>query len=335
MGELLLSADVLEVLSTLVLDLLSACDALPFPEFQHEALRFVQEKLPFDSALWAAGTVAAGRESVIFSIFLYNQPEEMLASYERVKGRDVAFMRALAQPGTTINVALSDVVWEVGSEALKAHAERYGMQHILTTVTRGPVTELLGAISLYRSDPANRFSEQERLLLQNLVPHLVALCNRSRIQHLEEAPHPGRERRRRAAALIDGKGMLYNANPGFVDLLLSEWPDWRGPMLPPALFDSAVTASATRVLFSRIAVHASAVNDLFLLYLREITPCDSLSQREWDVATAFGHGMSHKEIARHLSIAPSTVRNHLSTIYEKLSVSNKAELVHSLTMAPR
>jgi DNA-binding CsgD family transcriptional regulator len=334
MGELL-TPEVLGVLSTLLLDLFSACDALPFPEFQHEALRLVQEKLPFDSALWAAGTVAAGREPVIFSIFLYNQPEEMLASYERVKGHDLPIMRALAEPGMTINVAASDVVWAEGSEAMKAHVERYGMQHTLTTVTRGPVTDLLSAITLYRADPANRFSEHERLLQQNLVPHLEALCNRSRIQHLEEAMHPGRERRRRAAALVDGKGMLYNANPGFINLMLAEWPDWRGPMLPPALFDAVVTASATHALFSRIAVHASAVNDLFLLHLRKTAPCDSLSEREWDVASAFGRGLSHKEIARHLGIAPGTVRNHLTTIYEKLGVSNKAELVHSLAMAPR
>jgi len=218
---------------------------------------------------------------------------------------------------------------------MKAHAERYGMQHTLVTVTRGPVSDLLGAITLYRADPANAFSEQERLLQQNLVPHLVALCNRSRIQHLQDAQHPGRERRRRAAALVDGKGVLYNANPGFIDLMLAEWPDWRGPILPPALFDAIITAAATRALFSRISVHVSAANDLFLLHLREITPCDSLSEREWDVASAFARGLSHKEIARHLGIAPGTVRNHLSAIYEKLGVSNKAELVHSLAMAPR
>lgn len=331
----LLPPEVLEVLSTLLLDLLSVCDTLPFPEFQHTALRLVQERLPFDSALWAAGAMAAGREPVIFSIFLYNQPEEMLASYERVKSWDLVLAKALAQPGATINVALSDVVWEKGSEAMKAHGERYGMQHILTTVTRGPVTALLGDITIYRADPAHRFSEQERLLLQNLVPHLMTLCNRSRIQHLEEALHPGRERRRRAAALVDRKGMLYNVNAGFINLMLTQWPEWRGPMLPTELFDAIVTTSAPRALFSRIAVHASAVNDLFLLHLREIAPCDSLSEREWDVASAFGRGMSHKEIARHLGIAPGTVRNHLTTIYEKLGVSNKAELVHSLAMAPR
>lgn len=334
MGELL-APEVLETLSRLLLALYSACDVLPFQEFQREALRLVQASLPFDSALWAAGTLQPDQAPVIFSIYLYNQPGEMLTSYERVKGRDLAIMKALAQVGTTVNIALSDVVWEEGSAAMKAHVERYGMQHTLVTVTRGPVTELMGAITLYRADPANAFSEQERVFQQNVVPHLVALYNRSRIQHLEELLHPGQERRRRAAALVDRRGMLYNANPSFVQLMLVEWPDWHGPVLPPGLFDAIVTGCATRAPFSKIVAHATAVQDLFLLHLREIGLCDRLSQREWDVAAAFGHGMSHKQVARQLGIAPGTVRNHLSAIYEKLGVSNKAELVHSLKMAPR
>ena len=331
----LLSPELLETLSVLLLDLYAACDNLPFSDIQQEALRLVQARLPFDSALWAAGTLQPQHEPVIFSIYLYNQPEEMLSSYERVKGQDLAIVKALAQVGTTLNIALSDVEWTKSNEAMKAHAERYGMQHSLVTVTRGPVTELLGVITLYRSDPANAFSEQERLFQQNVVPHLVALYNHSRIQHLEELLHPGQERRRRAAALADGKGMLYNTNPSFVRLMLEEWPDWHGPMLPHALFDTIITGSAKHATFSRIVAHATTVNDLYLLHLREIGLCDSLSQREWDVAAAFGNGMSHKEVARQLGIAPGTVRNHLSTIYQKLGVSNKAELVHSLRMAPR
>ena len=334
MPELLLPG-ILETLSQLLLDLYAACDDRPFQDFQREALLLVQARLPFDSALWAAGTVQPGQGPVIFSVYLHNQPQDMLSSYERVKGRDLAFMQALAHPGRTLNVALADVAWEEGSEGVKAHAERYGMQHTLATVTVGPVTELLGAITLYRADPSNRFSEEERLFVQCLVPHLVQLFNRSRISHLGELLHPGQERRRRAAALVDGKGVLYNANSGFVQLMQKEWPDWHGPMLPSALISGIADDGAKRTCLSNIVVHIASVNDLFLLHLREIGLCDGLSQREWDVAVTFGDGMSHKEVARQLGIAPGTVRNHLSTIYEKLEINNKAELVHSLKMAPR
>lgn len=334
MGDLL-SAEVLATLSTLLLALQSACDSLPFAEFQHEALRLVQTRLPFDSALWSAGALGPHHEPVIFSIHLFNQPEEMLASYERVKHADTAFMKAFSQFGTTVNIALAEVDWQQGNEAMKAHAERYGMQHTLSTVTRGPISELIAAIVLYRANPADAFSEQERLLQQNLVPHLVALYNRSRIQNLEAMLHPIHERRCRAVALVDGKGMLYNASPGFIKLMLSEWPEWHGPVLPQALLDTFPGHTASRALFANSAVYITAVNDLFMLHMREIALCDSLSQREWDVACAFGDGLSHKQIAKNLGIAPGTVRNHLSTIYEKLGVSNKAELVHNLKMAPR
>lgn len=327
--------DLLETLSHLLLDLYAACDVLPLQDFQREALTLLQAQLPFDSALWAAGTFHPGAGPVISSIYLFNQPQEMLESYERVKGQDLAFMRALAQPGQTLNIALSDVEWNDETMPIRAHAERYGMQNTLTTVTRGPVTDLLGVITIYRMNAARSFSDRERLFQQSVVPHLVKLFDRSRISQLGELLHPGQERRRRAAALIDGKGMLYNTNPNFVQLIQKEWPNWRGPMLPQALTNRIAVDGSNHVRLSEIVVHAAAVNDLWLLHLREIGPCDGLSQREWDVAVAFGNGMSHKEVARHLGIAPGTVRNHLSTIYEKLRISNKAELVHSLRMAPR
>jgi DNA-binding CsgD family transcriptional regulator/Tfp pilus assembly protein PilF len=63
----------------------------------------------------------------------------------------------------------------------------------------------------------------------------------------------------------------------------------------------------------------------------------SLSNREHEVATAYAEGQSYKEIARFLGISPTTVRSHLRTIYSKLGVTSKIELVHYLnnTAEPR
>jgi DNA-binding CsgD family transcriptional regulator len=329
------SMGLLECLSSLLLQLQVLCESIPFPEFQEAALRMVQQFLPFDSAVWASGAVGPCREPLIFSVCLLNQPRDMLASYERVKHQDLAFDRALAQAGTTVNIALQEVTWPPGSKELRAHVERFGMQHTLSTVTHSAVTQLLHAIALYRAAAANPFTEQERMFQQSLVPHLDALCSRSRMRHLEEALQPGLERRHRAAAIVGVNGMLYHADSRFTTLLLSEWPDWRGPALPVELVGKMATGAPMQLRFSRIVVHANAAADLYLLHIREVTPCDKLSQREWDIAHAFGNGMTHKEIARQLGIAPGTVRNHLSTVYEKLKVSNKAELMHSLNIAPR
>ena len=49
----------------------------------------------------------------------------------------------------------------------------------------------------------------------------------------------------------------------------------------------------------------------------------TLSQREREVLTLLAEGLSNKEIAHHLFIAPGTVGTHVVRIYEKLGV-NKA-----------
>jgi ATP/maltotriose-dependent transcriptional regulator MalT len=172
------------------------------------------------------------------------------------------------------------------------------------------------------------------VLKQCLVPHLVALHDRNRLQNLE-ASLARPERRLRAMALINREGMLYNANPQFIRLMRDEWPDWHGPFVPPSLLAALFQQRANLARLSRVAVHVSPVNDLHLLHAREIGLSDSLSQREWDVAKAFGDGMSHKEIGRKLRIAPGTVRNHIRAIYQKLGVDNKAGLAHSLSLSPR
>jgi len=51
-----------------------------------------------------------------------------------------------------------------------------------------------------------------------------------------------------------------------------------------------------------------------------------LSPRELEIARTYASGDNYHQIAEGLSIAPSTVRTHLTTIYRKLSVSSKLEL---------
>ncbi len=52
----------------------------------------------------------------------------------------------------------------------------------------------------------------------------------------------------------------------------------------------------------------------------------TLTSRENEVAHAYADGLSHKEIADKLCIAPATVRTHVNSIYRKLGVKTKVEL---------
>ena len=53
---------------------------------------------------------------------------------------------------------------------------------------------------------------------------------------------------------------------------------------------------------------------------------NALSEREMQVLAEVARGKTNAEIADVLSLSEKTVRNHVSTILEKLNLSNRVEL---------
>jgi LuxR family maltose regulon positive regulatory protein len=54
---------------------------------------------------------------------------------------------------------------------------------------------------------------------------------------------------------------------------------------------------------------------------------DPLTQRELEVLSLIAEGLSNKEMASQLVVAPSTIKQHLKNIYAKLDVHNRTEAV--------
>lgn len=59
----------------------------------------------------------------------------------------------------------------------------------------------------------------------------------------------------------------------------------------------------------------------------EIARINSLTPREREVVELIGQGLKNKEIARRLFVSETTVRHHLTSIFSKLDVSDRLELV--------
>ena len=71
----------------------------------------------------------------------------------------------------------------------------------------------------------------------------------------------------------------------------------------------------------------------------EVAKIESLTQRERDVVALIAEGLKNKQIAQRLFISETTVTHHLSSIYSKLGVSDRLELViyafaHKLATKP-
>ena len=61
--------------------------------------------------------------------------------------------------------------------------------------------------------------------------------------------------------------------------------------------------------------------------MKKDPPIPELSQRQYEIIESITRGLSNNEIAEQLGIDRSTVKNHLSILFSKLGVANKAEAV--------
>lgn len=62
-----------------------------------------------------------------------------------------------------------------------------------------------------------------------------------------------------------------------------------------------------------------------------------LTERELDVLKLVTLGLTNKEIAKELTVTTHTIKAHVSSIYEKLSVNNRLQaavyaLIHELVV---
>jgi len=71
----------------------------------------------------------------------------------------------------------------------------------------------------------------------------------------------------------------------------------------------------------------------------EVEKISTLTRRELEVVALIGEGIKNKEIAGRLFISETTVRHHLTSIYDKLDVADRVELLiyafrHGLASPP-
>lgn len=315
----------MEAFGKLLLDLYRMAQEVPATEFQERAIEEIREVIPFDSAVWGTGVMDEQHGATPHTLYVYRQPPEMMESWGRVRQHDALAFEAFHNLGKTIKSGRLDPLWlpRYHPEMLE-HIERFHMEYSLSTVVVEPVLQLLTALSFYRADINRPFTEEERLFKQNLMPHLIEALNINRL-HFMYFARKGNVQSNRARAICDKMAVLYNADGNFAKLMLAEWPEWKGPKLPPDMQD-AISIGQRRYVGRNSVVGFEPFNDMLLITAREKSVVDELTPRELDVAKCLGEGMEYREIASALSIQPVTVRNYIQDIYAKLGVNNKVEV---------
>lgn len=75
----------------------------------------------------------------------------------------------------------------------------------------------------------------------------------------------------------------------------------------------------------RLIEHTAEGADLPPGEVQALTIAATISAREYEVLQLVSKGLSNRSIAAHLSLAASTVKSHLDTIYRKLSVHSRTQ----------
>ena len=291
---------------------------VPLPEFRESTLSDLGRLIPFDAALWGTGEVDADR---FHSLTLVGLNRRFSRTLERTKDINPMFEALVRQPNTAVDVA--DLIPDdrfYRCDIYRRICEPFNIQRVLGTSYRDPRTGLYGLVVLFRFDRARRFSPEERERQQHVVYHLMQAMSLGYSIHLGRV---GGAAGRGGAAVCDRFGVCHDAQPAFRDLLESRYGPWEGTRLPFPVPDPAAHAAARH---RGLRVIAEPVGDLFCVQLWPEGPMDRLTDRERQIVTSVCRGLSYKEVARPLGIAPSTVSNHLYRVYGKLGVTNRTEL---------
>ena len=210
---------------------------------------------------------------------------------------------------------------------------------------------LIHKVSLVFGSERRDFTERDRLVINVLRPHLIALYRAAGVRRLLADALAGLER----TSDQEGRGVLLRGRDGSLEFaspqaraLLTAYFGESSRRLPPQLEtwvqaqakrpDRSATTPASPFVLARagrrLVVEAAGPAHSLLLLVEEATPRVPLTPREWDVMRCVAAGKSNAEIAGLLWIAPTTVRKHLENIYDKLGVHSRTAAVASLPPRP-
>jgi len=312
--------------SKILLALYDGCLEQQLVTFQDWAFELIRSLIPFDCAYWACGRWREGELAENHHVHLYDPCAERVAA---VFSESRAATQALAMSARLFTHADHLLIERKNplpaDNGFQPCFQYQGAWQMLCQYRHDHLPGNFQIIALYRHGTERPFTEHERQWHQALIPHLLETYRRNRLHRMganAERRHSGLPR-----AVSDSKGVLHVAEPRFIALLQKEWPDWTGPDLPAPVLSPWATQGDFHYQGTKITLCVHPFDDLLLLESRPRHALDRLTRRELEIAGHYATGRSAKEIARELGLAQATVRNYLSSVYSKLGVNNKAQLV--------
>ncbi|MES2682613.1 MAG: LuxR C-terminal-related transcriptional regulator [Pseudomonadota bacterium] len=299
--------------------------SVPPDKFRLWALESLKSVIPFDSAIWGSGK---WEERRFHALTLSNLPEHFAQVLEASADENPLISKLIhSEPDTptTMESVFPDAQFYKSNLYLKTFGP-HRVERLMSTLHVDRRSGLYSLVSLYRADRNAPFSAAEQAVQRRLTYHLFNALSHSFFIHLVRTH---RDRPAGAStAIVDLRGAYHEAQPRFLDAMDAHWPSHAANQLPFAVPEPG----ETRVI-DGLCVKSEPMGELMMVHCWPVGPLDRLTAREREIVVAVAHGLSFKQAARKIGVAPSTVANHLYRIYRKLGVNSRtalADLIHAV-----
>lgn len=286
--------------------------------FIADGLQAFRPLVPFASAWWGEMSVsAADAPPQSWMHGRIDLADSFAAEWQQSAGSDTFSHDTLSRPGEVIRVS----GYNDPHAAVEAFARRHDLYHPMCITFELPESGLMFFVCLYRGIETPAFSDDEAGLFSAFCDHLLQLW-RFQVQDMIRVDI-GNGATDFAVARQDGD-LLY-VGAGMCAVIQKELPDWNGSTLPAEVIAHLPNAPCVMRL-GRSALTLTPNAEHVILSLQTQPHGAVLAPRERTVAMLFAAGHSYKEIARILTLSPSTVRTYLRNCYLQLGVKSKVEL---------
>jgi len=286
--------------------------------YRRKALTELTQIIDFDGALWGTGRLDSKSFHSVDVLGVDESYPQALAQYKNINPFYTALQKT---PGTAVDMVdvLSDAAF-YQSPVYHDFFSQYSVERIMGVLLPDAATGIITLVSLYRFDRDKPFDQNDRDKLTRMVFHLVNGASHACFLHLEQQSDPNKNI---ALAICDQHGLFFEAQPYFMQLLKNNFPQNSVGRLPFQLNNETAKS-----LPPGLQINTKTLGDLVCISLWETSPLDLLSAKEMAVVESVTRGLSFKQAARELGVAPSTVSNHLYKVYRKLNISSRSELAN-------
>lgn len=291
-------------------------------DFRSWALEQLQSIVEFDAAFWGTGRLQELKPHYVVQIGLDEAYGQRLLDTLDLNPIKDPILNQLGAPVLMSEVYPDEQFYE--SPLYQSLFKPYGIERILASGHDNERSGLYTLLSLYRSDRENDFSEQERELIGRLLYHMIGAASYAFFLQLGRSNKESDGDGAQAWAICDKNGFYHEVQDRFLDLVELFFPDAEIQSVPFS-FDLFIDKDAD--VINGLAVSLTPQGDLYLVGVRPASLIDQLTEREKEVVNWITQGLTYKEVARKIGLAPSTVSNHLYRVYHKLGISSKTELV--------